>query len=128
MKKMTSCIEVASFALVVAFVAGCGAQDESGGVEGPGAAPQGNQAEFHSVEMRTLAEDRGISLGEAELRLLWQLKAPLLEEDAARQLSSAFGGVWIDVNDGDRIKLGVVRASNDAETSDDSDPHLSPSA
>jgi hypothetical protein len=58
-----------------------------------------------------LAQDRGISLGEAEARLEWQTAAPALEADLGEALGpERFGGVWIGRDD-DRIKVGIVDRS-----------------
>jgi hypothetical protein len=60
------------------------------------------------VEAVGLAHDRGISLAEAEQRLGWQSIAPDLAERLDSALGDRFGGVWIDVHDGDRVKVGVT--------------------
>lgn len=59
-------------------------------------------------EAAGLARDRGISLAEAQRRLRWQVLAPDLSTKLAADLGDQFGGLWIDVQDGDRIKVGVT--------------------
>jgi len=59
-------------------------------------------------EIQELADDRNISFSEAAERLSWQVSVEDLHEQAAQELGDRFAGVWIDVDDGDRIKFGVV--------------------
>lgn len=59
-------------------------------------------------EAEGLAQERGISLTEARQRLDRQAHAPRLADRAAIDLGDQFGGVWIDVAGGDRIKVGVA--------------------
>ena len=72
------------------------------------------QADFESpseFEVASFAEDRGLELAEATERLRWQSRVPELGLRIAAELGTAFGGIWIDVNDGDRIKVGIVTSS-----------------
>jgi Trypsin len=55
-----------------------------------------------------LARDRGISIDEADQRLDWQAAAPDLAERLSADLDAKFGGLWIAIDDGDRLKVGVV--------------------
>ncbi|HWO26820.1 MAG TPA: S1 family peptidase [Kofleriaceae bacterium] len=59
-------------------------------------------------EAEGFSRERGISLAEARRRLAWQVRAPRLSDRAASDLGDRFGGVWIDVQDGDRIKVGIA--------------------
>ncbi len=61
-------------------------------------------------EVESFAQDRGISEEIAQERLQYQARATALNLVAADQLGSAFGGVWIDVKDDDRLKVGVMTA------------------
>ena len=60
------------------------------------------------VEISSYARDTGISREDAAARLDEQARVPSLTTQARRRLGSAFGGIWIDVDDQDRIKFGVV--------------------
>ena len=81
------------------------------------AAPQMTQTGSDTdVEAGGFARERGISLDEARQRLSWQQVAPDLGERLDPALGARYGGIWIDVRDGDRIKVGVVDGP-DAETS-----------
>ena len=60
---------------------------------------------------RAIASQQHVSLAQAEIRLSWQRAVPSLNTALSRQLpASAFGGIWIAPNDGDRVKVGVVGA------------------
>ena len=61
-----------------------------------------------SEEAPAFARERGISLAEAEQRLAWQAVAPDLADRLETDLGDRFGGVWIDIRDGDRVKVGVT--------------------
>ncbi|WP_433222320.1 S1 family peptidase [Dactylosporangium sp. CS-047395] len=63
-----------------------------------------------SEEAESFARERGITVAEAERRLGWQVTAPDLLERLPVELGERFGGVWIDGQDGDRIKVGVLAA------------------
>jgi hypothetical protein len=67
-----------------------------------------------AFEVEDLAAERGISKREAERRLDKQARAPGLEESARKALGGQFGGVWVDVADGDSVKVGVVGKSEEA--------------
>jgi hypothetical protein len=65
----------------------------------------------------SLATDRNITLAEAEERLRWQRHTGDLEARLRASLGAArFGGLWIDPNDGDRLKVGIVGAANTDHT------------
>jgi hypothetical protein len=84
------------------------------------AAPPASVAGLASVddeEAAGFARQRGIPLDEARRRLGWQATAPDLSEVVARDLGPRSGGVWVDVDDGDRVKVGVVGGA-DPETVD----------
>src|SRR5262249_33976189 len=57
-------------------------------------------------ETQMFPEDRDIPVPEARRRLGWQVHAPDLAQ--ALQSRPYFGGLWIDVKDGDRVKVGVA--------------------
>ena len=76
-----------------------------------------------AMEVASFAGERAISEAEAEERLRWQLKVPRLSDLAGDRLGPVFGGVWVDVHDGDRIKLGVVGDVDGLER-DPSEPPL----
>ncbi|MPZ27980.1 MAG: hypothetical protein GEV12_16620 [Micromonosporaceae bacterium] len=59
-------------------------------------------------EVAGFARERGIPLAQARQRLGWQALAPDLTEALERDLAARSGGVWVDVHDGDRIKVGVA--------------------
>lgn len=59
-------------------------------------------------EAANFAQERGISVEAASQRLLWQERASALAADAEARLGGHFGGVWIDNQDGDRVKLGIA--------------------
>lgn len=65
-------------------------------------------AEAGDGEAGAFARERGISLAEARQRFGWQRLAPDLATRLESDLPKSFAGVWIDVNDGDRIKVGVA--------------------
>lgn len=54
------------------------------------------------------AKDADVSLDEARKRIGWQMRMPALVDGAKRELGAAYGGAWIDVDDGNRLKVGVV--------------------
>lgn len=63
------------------------------------------------------AAERGITREEARLRLSWQAPASKLQDQLVERIpADSFGGVWIDRDDGDRVKVGIVapRAGSDA--------------
>jgi hypothetical protein len=64
-------------------------------------------------EAAGFARERGITLAEAQQRLLWQIAAPDLEEQLEGSMATTFGGVWIDVRDKDRVKVGVAPKIDD---------------
>jgi hypothetical protein len=80
----------------------------------PAAAPTGRSAALTGLasvddaEAAGFARERGIPLEEARKRLSWQAVTPDLADVLARDLGNRSGGVWIDVHDGDRVKVGVV--------------------
>lgn len=59
-----------------------------------------------------MAAEQNISLAEAEKRLGWQEHATNLKTRTRASLGTArFGGLWIDPDDSDRLKVGVVGAT-----------------
>jgi hypothetical protein len=58
-------------------------------------------------EAAAFARERGISVAEAQRRLGWQVIAPDLSARLERDLPG-FGGVWIAIFEGDRVKVGVA--------------------
>lgn len=82
-----------------------------------GAAPANAASETRppaEVEIASYAKEAGISREDAAARLGEQARVPSLTVRARRELGSAFGGVWIDVSDQDRIEFGVVADQFDA--------------
>ncbi len=65
-------------------------------------------------EAADFARVRGISINEATQRLARQPFAPRLAARAATDLGDGFGGVWVDVHDADRIKVGVAGSAQSA--------------
>ncbi|MEV4508569.1 S1 family peptidase [Dactylosporangium sp. NPDC049525] len=61
-----------------------------------------------SEEAASFARERGISVAAAEQRLGWQAVAPDLLERLPAELGERFGGVWIDGQGGDRVKVGLT--------------------
>lgn len=59
-------------------------------------------------EIESMADARGISFDEAAARLDWQTRVPELVAAAVADMGNSFGGVWVDVDDGDRVKVAVV--------------------
>jgi streptogrisin C len=59
-------------------------------------------------EVAGFARQRDIPADQARQRLAWQAAAPDLAEALATSLRSRSAGVWVDVNDRDRIKVGIV--------------------
>lgn len=87
----------------------------SGSPTDPGQGLAGESSEApDDFEVTDLAERRGISAAEAEERLSWQAALPDLVAEADRTLGEAFGGVWVDPADGDRVKLAVVNGRDRA--------------
>lgn len=54
-----------------------------------------------------MAKDRSISYAEAAERLSWQAKAEGLHEVLSSDAQAAFAGLWVDPQDGDRVKIAV---------------------
>ncbi len=70
-------------------------------------------SQLDGFDVHALAEDRGISEEEAAERLAWQDALGDLQDAAVQQLGDdAFGGIWIDVEAGDRVQLGVVAGTD----------------
>jgi hypothetical protein len=65
-------------------------------------------------EAAGFARERGISLAEAQQRLIWQIVAPDVAEQLEQSLPETFGGVWIDTRDGDRVKVGLAPKLDEA--------------
>jgi hypothetical protein len=61
-----------------------------------------------AVEGPAFAQLRGISLADAEQRLGWQQLAPTLWHNLSVDIPTRLGGVWIDINNGDRVKVGIT--------------------
>ncbi|GAA1408029.1 hypothetical protein ACFQZ4_07605 [Catellatospora coxensis] len=70
------------------------------------ASPAG--VDWFADEAAGFAKERGISEAEARERMAWQLVAPDLDERLQTDLGARYGAVWIDVRDGDRVKVGVT--------------------
>jgi hypothetical protein len=67
---------------------------------------------------RAIAVQQHVTLTEAETRLSWQQAVPSLNAALSRRLSAAaFGGIWIAINDGDRVKVGLVGSDLSARQS-----------
>ncbi|MEV0457370.1 S1 family peptidase [Catellatospora methionotrophica] len=74
----------------------------------PAAAAGPAGVDWFAEEAAGFAKERGISEAEARERMSWQLVAPDLDERLQTDLGARFGSVWIDVRDGDRVKVGVT--------------------
>ncbi len=81
----------------------------AGGASSPAPALLAGAIDIDELEAAGFARQRGISKDEAARRLRWQEVAPELSDAVARDLGDRAGGVWIDIDDGDRVKVGVVR-------------------
>jgi hypothetical protein len=58
------------------------------------------------IAAASLAADRGISLADAQTRMMWQNRLPDLQKQVEGRPD--FGGIWIDNADGDRVKVGLT--------------------
>ncbi len=72
----------------------------------PAAAPTG--VDVFAEEAAGFAKERGITEAEARQRMAWQLVVPDLDARLTEDLGSRYGGLWIDVRDGDRVTIGVT--------------------
>lgn len=63
----------------------------------------------------TLAEDRGISLAEAQQRIGWQQALNEVDDELAGSLGENFGGAWVDNANGDRVVVALTSAADDAD-------------
>jgi hypothetical protein len=70
------------------------------------AAARGPASDKTDIEVEGFAHERGIAVADARRRLGWQVHAPDLAQGLERE--PYFAGVWIDVKDGDRVKVGVA--------------------
>jgi len=68
-----------------------------------------NPGDPGDLEIQSLADDRSISFAEAAERLSWQGGLDELADLASAELGEQFAGVWIDVDDGDRVKLALTQ-------------------
>lgn len=67
--------------------------------------------ELHDPTVEWLAGDQQITRADAARRFAWQMRAEQLTDRAVETLGNRFGGMWIDEEDGGRIKVGVFDAS-----------------
>jgi hypothetical protein len=113
-------IRLAALSLAFSGLSAC-AGDEEGGLEEdaldevesesstPGSSDSaGDESKPADVEIESFARDAAISPAEAAERLSWQAAVPDLGMLAAHRIGTAFGGVWVDPADGDRVKVGLV--------------------
>jgi hypothetical protein len=56
----------------------------------------------------SLAADYGLSLAEAEKRIVWQQRASHLEPQIQRRVGEHYAGIWVDEPNGGRVKLSVA--------------------
>jgi hypothetical protein len=103
--------------------AGCSAEPDAG-KEAPGTEPDAtnavepNAADSEAdapseLETASLSKDRGISSADARQRLRWQARVPVLHDVVSQRVGSHFGGIWIDVKGGDRVKVAVAGSARD---------------
>lgn len=69
---------------------------------------QSDERAIDPVVVERLAVRRGISYEEARERASWQQHLGDLNTRATDSFGEGFAGVWVDVNDGDRIKISVA--------------------
>lgn len=94
-------------AVAVALLPPGGPAGADPAVRGAAGQAPGVTAEYDG-ETIAFAKERGIPEAEAELRLNWQKAAPDLDDRLTRDLPARnFGGVWIAVDDRDRVKVAV---------------------
>jgi streptogrisin C len=76
-------------------------------------------ADADDPAVTTLASDVGISVDEARRRIGWQDPAIAMADELRTSLGEGFGGLWFDVADGGRVKIGIAEAAsvNAAESS-----------
>jgi streptogrisin C len=65
-------------------------------------------ADADDPAVTTLARDAGISIDEARGRIGWQDPATAMADELRPSLGEGFGGLWFDVADRGRVKIGVV--------------------
>ncbi len=76
-------------------------------------APDSSPASPPDPAATSLAADRHISLAEAQERLRWQQHASDLKTRLRATLGTTrYGDLWIDPDDGDRLKVGIVGATS----------------
>jgi streptogrisin C len=57
----------------------------------------------------SIAAQQHVTLAQAEIRLSWQQAVPSLDTALSSELPAAiFGGIWIALNNGDRVTIGAV--------------------
>lgn len=61
----------------------------------------------------TLAADLGISVDEARRRLGWQAPATQMADELRQAIGDSFGGLWFDVQNGGRVKVGLVAGATE---------------
>jgi hypothetical protein len=96
--------------VVLAAVVGLSAGVVAAGSSAGAADPVRQLAAEADGEDLAFARERGITVAEAQQRLGWQVLAPDLAERVEASLGAVFGGVWIDIADRDRVKVGVAGA------------------
>src|SRR5690349_3004790 len=83
-------------------------QSTQGDQPGVQAGAVGSPADFEVADM---AEARGIALDEARRRLEVQAGLEQFSERVSADLGKRSGGIWVDVEDDDRIKVGITDSS-----------------
>lgn len=86
----------------------------------PTGAAEPDRSSTHDPATVSLAADRHIPLAEAAERMRWQEQLVRFGPGLEKDLGADFAGAWIDVADGDRIKLALTSdaSSSSLDTTD----------
>jgi len=75
---------------------------------GNGLAAGGGSSGSVDPAVASLAADLGLSISEAEKRNDWQHRALQLDAALRHSMADSFAGVWVDEENGGRVKIGVA--------------------